>query len=98
MSVTIRDVAQRAGVSKATVSKVLNDSYSISQATKDRVQAVIQELGYSPNRRAQSFATGKTRNILFLARMEHGVGFSNPHLFEILAGTENMRYLPAPPV
>lgn len=89
MSVTIRDVAQRAGVSKATVSKVLNDSYSISQATKDRVQAVIQELGYSPNRRAQSFATGKTRNILFLARMEHGVGFSNPHLFEILAGAEN---------
>ena len=89
MSVTIRDVAQRAGVSKATVSKVLNDSYSISQATKDRVRAVIQELGYSPNRRAQSFATGKTRNILFLAWMEHGVGFSNPHLFEILAGTEN---------
>ena len=57
MSVTIQDVAAAAGVSKATVSKVLSDSYSISQETKDRVRAVIQELGYSPNRRAQSFAT-----------------------------------------
>ena len=55
MSVTIQDVAAAAGVSKATVSKVLSDSYSISQETKDRVRAVIQELGYSPNRRAQSF-------------------------------------------
>lgn len=89
MSVTIQDVAAAAGVSKATVSKVLSDSYSISQETKDRVRAVIQELGYSPNRRAQSFATRQTRNILFLAEMQHGVGFDNPHLFEILAGAEN---------
>lgn len=90
MSVTIKDVAEAAGVSKATVSKVLNHSYSISQATCDRVNAVIKELGYQPNRRAQSFATGATRNVLFLAEMGHDVGFDNPHMFEILAGVENV--------
>lgn len=90
MSVTIKDVAEAAGVSKATVSKVLNHSYSISQATCDRVNAVIKELGYQPNRRAQSFATGTTKNILFLAEMGHDVGFDNPHMFEILAGVENV--------
>lgn len=52
MSVTIQEVAEAAGVSKATVSKVLHKSYSISQETCDRVNAVIKELGYQPNRRA----------------------------------------------
>ena len=84
MSVTIQEVAEAAGVSKATVSKVLHKSYSISQETCDRVNAVIKELGYQPNRRAQSFATGATKTILFLAEMQHGVGFDNPHLFEII--------------
>lgn len=89
MSVTIQEVAEAAGVSKATVSKVLHKSYSISQETCDRVNEVIKELGYQPNRRAQSFATGATKTILFLAEMQHGVGFDNPHLFEIMAGVEN---------
>lgn len=89
MSVTIQEVAEAAGVSKATVSKVLHKSYSISQKTCDRVNEVIKELGYQPNRRAQSFATGATKTILFLAEMQHGVGFDNPHLFEIMAGVEN---------
>ena len=89
MSVTIQEVAEAAGVSKATVSKVLHKSYSISQETCDRVNTVIKELGYQPNRRAQSFATGATKTILFLTEMQHGVGFDNPHLFEIMAGVEN---------
>lgn len=89
MGVTIRDVAEAAGVSKATVSKVLNHSYTISKETTERVNTVIQELGYRPNRRAQSFASKATRTILFLAKMQHGVGFDNPHLFEIMVGVEN---------
>ena len=88
MKVTINDVASAAGVSKATVSKVLNDSYSISEETATRVNEVIRELGYQPNRRAQNFATRQTKNILFLAEMRQGIGFDNPHMFEILAGAE----------
>lgn len=64
MSVTIQEVAEAAGVSKATVSKVLHKSYSISQETCDRVNAVIKELGYQPNRRAQSFAKEDIENSL----------------------------------
>ena len=44
MSVTIQEVAEAAGVSKATVSKVLHKSYSISQETCDRVNAVISRI------------------------------------------------------
>lgn len=89
MGVTIQDVADAAGVSKATVSKVLNHSYTISEETARRVEAVIRELGYRPNRRAQSFASRATRTVLFMAQMQQGVGFANPHLFEILAGVEH---------
>jgi len=88
MSVTIRDVAREAGVSTATVSKVINHSPSISQATAERVEDVIRQLDYRPNKRAQTFARKATRNILFLSELEHGVGFDNPHLFEMLAGAE----------
>ena len=65
MSVTIQEVAEAAGVSKATVSKVLHKSYSISQETCDRVNAVIKELGYQPNRRAQSFAPAQQKRFFF---------------------------------
>ena len=88
MSVTIRDVAAAAGVSTATVSKVINHSPTISQETVERVQEVIRQMGYRPNKRAQSFARRATKNILFLSELEHGVGFENPHLFEMLAGAE----------
>ena len=43
---TIRDVAARAGVSVATVSKVINSRYGVAAGTTARVQAVIDELGY----------------------------------------------------
>lgn len=88
MSVTIRDVAAAAGVSTATVSKVINHSPTISQETVERVQEVIHQMGYRPNKRAQSFARRATKNILFLSELEHSVGFENPHLFEMLAGAE----------
>lgn len=88
MSVTIREVAAAAEVSTATVSKVINHSPTISQATAERVQQVIRRMGYRPNKRAQSFAKRATKNILFLSELEHGVGFENPHLFEMMAGAE----------
>lgn len=88
MSVTIRDVAAGAGVSTATVSKVINGSPAISQRTADKVNGVIAQLGYRPNKRAQSFARRETKTIIFLSELGHGVGFHNPHQFEMLAGAE----------
>ena len=64
MAITISDVANEAGVSKSTVSKVLNHWTTISPETVARVQAAIDKLHYVPNARAVSFA--RQANITFL--------------------------------
>ncbi|SDL90299.1 transcriptional regulator, LacI family [Kandleria vitulina] len=46
MGVTIKDIAKKAGVSTSTVSRVINDHYSISDETKKRVRDIMNELGY----------------------------------------------------
>ncbi len=88
MGVTIKDVANAAGVSISTVSKVLNGHYSISQETQERVRQVIRDLNYYPSASAQSFAKGATRSVIALADLGPNAAFSNPHMFEILAGLE----------
>jgi LacI family transcriptional regulator len=58
---TIYDIAARAGVSIATVSRVLNGSPSLRPATRDRVLAAIRELDFVPNGAARSLSTRATR-------------------------------------
>ena len=53
---TINDVARLAGVSKKTVSRVINDSPLLNPATREKVQKVIAELGYVPNPQARALA------------------------------------------
>ncbi len=60
---TIRDVAQHAGVSVATVSRVLNDSGAVSEAMRRRVQQSIHSLGFEPDFLAQSWRTRVTRTV-----------------------------------
>ena len=91
MSATIYDLAEAAGVSISTVSKALNDSYSISEKTKKRIREIADSRGYKPNARARSFARRKNGIILFAADLSRGVGFENPHMFEIVTGVD--RYL-----
>ena len=91
MSATIYDLAEAAGVSISTVSKALNDSYSISEKTKNRIREIADSMGYQPNARARSFARQKNGIILFAADLSKGVGFENPHMFEIVTGVD--RYL-----
>lgn len=88
MKVTIRKVAEAAGVSVSTVSKVMNGHYSISEKTAEHVRKVMEELNYYPNASAQSFATGDTKTVVLLAEMSPNTAFQNPHLFEIMAGLE----------
>ena len=54
--VTIYDVAKEAGVSLATVSRVINGSNVVKGPTRDRVQAAVDKLGYKPNAIAQGLA------------------------------------------
>lgn len=89
MTATIKDVAKKAGTSTATVSKVMNGSYSISQATIDKVMQAMEELNYHPNLRAKNFAKQSTKTVIFVTSIGKEVGFSNPHMFEIMCGLEH---------
>ena len=64
----IRDVARLAGVSYQTVSRVLNESPSIKDSTKQRVLDVIKEIGYRPNQAARTLVTSKSRTIGILSQ------------------------------
>ncbi|HEY2542451.1 MAG TPA: LacI family DNA-binding transcriptional regulator, partial [Gaiellaceae bacterium] len=58
---TIRDVAQRAGVSIATVSRVLNEKGDVRSTTRERVHEAALELGYSPDSVGRALASQRTR-------------------------------------
>ena len=63
MSVKISDVAKRAGVSTATVSRIINNLSGYSDETRLRVEKAIDELGYKPNAVARGLAGGRTHTI-----------------------------------
>lgn len=58
--VDIRDIARLAGVSTATVSKVLNNYSEVSDATKVRILKIVEEVGYIPNSSARALSTKRT--------------------------------------
>mgnify|MGYP005852110073 CR=1 FL=1 len=59
----LEDIAKEAGVSRATVSRVINNEAYVSEDTRQRVQTVIEKLGYTPNIRGRILATGRTNII-----------------------------------
>ncbi len=84
---TQTDVAKLAGVSRATVSYVLNDQTNgrvpISEETRQRVLEAIAELDYAPDARAQALRSGSTKTIgLILPDIQ------NPHFWEVASGVE----------
>lgn len=81
---TILDVAHRAGVSKTTVSRYLNDNGPINVETAEKIRIAVKELGYSPNYLAQGMRTNKTRTIGIIIP-----DYSNPFYPELLQGIED---------
>jgi DNA-binding LacI/PurR family transcriptional regulator len=59
----IGEIARRAGVSRSTVSYVLTGKRAVSEATRQRIQAVIDELDYRPNASARALKEGRTRTL-----------------------------------
>src|SRR5215469_9593573 len=81
MAHTMREVAKRAGVSLATVSRVLNDTEYISEPTRRRVLKVVREFNYFKNVHARRLATGRS-DIFGLIISE----IANPYFPEIIRG------------
>ena len=82
---TIKDIAERSGVSISTVSLVLNGNPRISAATRERVLKIIERLGYQPNRMARTLAWRHTRTLaVLLPQLKHG--FADVYFGEIVSG------------
>jgi len=83
--ITIREVAERAGVSPMTVSRVINRSGYISPATRERVEAAIAELGYMPNALARSLRFKQTHSLALVV-----TDITNPFFTTIARGVEDV--------
>ena len=84
---TISDVAKKAGVSKTTVSFVLNNEKGVGEATKKKVFKVIKDLNYIPNSSAKSLRAGSTKKIAVVSYR-----FSSQFLSKLIEGFEDKFY------
>lgn len=84
LAVTIKDVAQAAGVAPSTVSKVLSGSGSLADSTRERVLAAMEQLGYRPNAAARSLVTGQSQAIGVVVNRTAQLAFANPFFVEVL--------------
>lgn len=83
---TLEDVAARAGVSRATASRVVNADPRVRAAARDAVMAAIAELGYRPNRAARSLVTRAADSIAVVVPESDERVFSDPFFSGTLAG------------
>lgn len=70
-TITTADVARRAGLSKMTVSRVLNEHPYVSEQTRKRVLDAVHELGFTPNALAKRFFTGRTQLVALIIPLEY---------------------------
>jgi len=82
---TIKDVAKDAGVSAATVSRVINNSPTVTASTRETVMAVIKKLNYQPNLLGRNLRRTETRLILVLLQ-----NMANPFYARIVKGIEDV--------
>lgn len=75
---TLKEVAERAGVSRSAVSRTFTDGASVSDVMRRKVEKAARELGYSPNALASSLTTGRTKLIGLISN-----NFHNPIFLEV---------------
>ncbi|MER7574458.1 LacI family DNA-binding transcriptional regulator [Streptomyces sp. NPDC126514] len=83
---TLEEVAARAGVGRGTVSRVINGSPRVSDATRAVVEAAVAELGYVPNTAARALAANRTDAIALVVPEPETRFFSEPYFSDILKG------------
>lgn len=83
---TIKDIAQRAGVSVSTASRALNDNPRISQATRLKVKQVANELNYQPNYNAQNLTRGESNMVGLVFPVTTATAPANPFHIDLMRG------------
>ncbi len=86
MKVTIKDLAEKAGVSKTAVSFAFNNPKRISEDTYNRIMQIAREIGYSPDPVARILATHRTQTIGILFPQPVTEILRNPHIAELVRG------------
>ncbi len=81
-------VAERAGVSRATASRVLRGSTRVSPETRDAVLRAAGEVSYTPNRAARALATRRTDSVAFFVAESEDRLFSDPFFLPVLRGAQ----------
>ena len=87
---TIYDIAKKAGVSAATVSKVLNGRSDVGRKTIEKVKRITEELGYQPNSIARGLATKRSKTVGVFFEDHLNSGFRHPFLQDILASFKDV--------
>ncbi len=85
-SITVEDVARRAGVSRATVSRVVNASPRVRPETRRAVQAAIEELRYVPNPAARALMTRRSDSVAVVILESANRLFEDPYFNHLLLG------------
>jgi LacI family transcriptional regulator len=83
---TLELVAARAGVSRATVSRVVNGSPNVKAEVIEQVNMAIAELNYVPNRAARSLANGRTNSIALVIPENAARFFADPYFATVIQG------------
>ena len=87
-NVTQKEIAEKLGVSVATVSRALNDQPGVSPGVRARVLEVVQEMGYLPNPSARTLATAATQTVAFVMHQTGQAINDDPFYPLIMAGAE----------
>ncbi|WP_310961530.1 LacI family DNA-binding transcriptional regulator [Nocardioides terrisoli] len=85
---TLEEVAARAGVSRATASRVLRGATNVSEAARAAVHAAAHEVSYSPNRAARSLVTGRSDSIAFMVDETEERMFADPFFLGMLRSVQ----------
>ncbi len=86
MSQNLEDVARVAGVSRSTVSRVINDDPNVKPETRERVQAIVKQLNYQPHAAARGLAAGRTRVLGLVIPAGVSAMFSDPFFPLLIQG------------
>ena len=82
----LEQVAARAGVSRATVSRVVNGFANVDPALRERVERAVEDLGYQPNQAARSLVTRRTDTVALVAAEPAGTVFGDPFFGDVVRG------------